>query len=226
MEIKYFFWQFDSTLSHTTLYFLYDFHTWYRVGLSNTLGGRRDHFNPRSSRTIDRDRDRDGDRDTCSTSRSMTALPTLPSNWGGKGPSKSRTKNLDTSRSMIFNSTTGYSPSFSDTLTQGRGDARHASSSSSRGVNGRDRDRERDRFRDRDRDSDRGITSSSHIVTVCLLLSPLLLFRHPNFIQCTHTHTHHPNPNPNPNHTARSFTPQILIAADKEISCMTVCCPL
>ena len=129
------------------------------MGMSSTVGGRKENFNPRSSRTVDKDRDVYG------TSRSMTALPTLPSNWGGKGPSKIRNQNLDTSRSMVFNSTAGYSNSFSDTFNQGRGgEARHASSSSSRGVNGRDRDRDRDRDRervrdrdgDRDRDSDRG----------------------------------------------------------------------
>ena len=126
------------------------------MNMNNTFGGRKDkdNFNPRSSRTIDKE------RDMYNISRSMTALPTLPSNWGAKGPSKIRNQNLDTSRSMIFKSSAGYSPPLSDTFNQGRGgDARHASSSSSRGVNGRDRDRERDRGRDRDRDrdSDRGI---------------------------------------------------------------------
>ena len=225
MEIRCFIWQFDSILSNTSLYSFYDFNTWCRVGLSNTLGGRKDIFNPRSSRTIDRDRD----RDTYSTSRSMTALPTLPSNWGGKGPSKSRTQNLDTSRSMIFNSTTGYSPSFSDTLNQGRGgDARHASSSSSRGVNGRDRDRERerDRFRDRDRDrdSDRGTLQTYLILIVCLLVFPIRYIFQLHLVS-THQHTHtHKHTDPNP--TARYLTPQILIVVDKVISCTTVCCPL
>lgn len=167
--------------------------------MNNTFGGgRKDNFNPRSSRTIDKE------RDMYNTSRSMTALPTLPSNWGAKGPSKIRNQNLDTSRSMIFNSTTGYSPSLSDTFNQGRGgDGRHASSSSSRGVNGRERDRERGR----DRDSDRGILMNVYIIVVTLhLLSPVCLPRY------LHLHTHtHPNTHMHTLTHIYTYTPTLIL---------------
>ena len=111
------------------------------------MGSRRDSLNS--------NRDRDSNREQFSTSRSVGALPSYNSNWGGKGTITTLTRNHSVdSRSQIGDATrmslaapggylTAASPAFLETKVRGGFDDRNSTSSSSRGFNTRDRDRDR-----------------------------------------------------------------------------------
>jgi hypothetical protein len=116
------------------------------------MGSRRDSL---ASNRGDRERDRDRDIVPFSTSRSVGALPSYSSNWGGKGTITTLSRNHSTdSRSMIGDTTrmslaapggylTAPSAAFLETKVRGGYDDRNSTSSSSRGFNTRDRDRDR-----------------------------------------------------------------------------------